>query len=629
MTSLRVGIQPMNAGLINQVHPQQSLTSVDVKVKAVGKSIHSPICLSQPRRERPHSFSPLRFLWWASLLVGARAQQTTPFSASMNLSSLAGVDGFVLNGEMANYFSGSSVASAGDVNADGIADLLIGAPGSRLDCLSCAGKSYVVFGRGGLGISGSFALSSLNGTSGFVLNGEQAYDSSGWSVASAGDVNGDGIADLVIGAPNANSYAGKSYVVFGRAGLGSSGSMALSSLNGTNGFVLNGEQTPDSCGSSVASAGDVNGDGIADLVIGAEGASSSAGKSYVIFGRKGLGSTGSLALSSLNGTSGFVLHGAQTNDLSGVSVASAGDVNGDGIADLVIGAHGASSLAGKSYVVFGRAGLGSTGSLALSSLNGTSGFVLNGEQANDFSGTFVGSAGDVNNDGIADLVIGAPGFSTPSSSGKSYVVFGRAGLGSSGTLALSTLNGTNGFVLTDDQAKDSSGTSVAIAGDVNGDNITDLVIGASGPNSNAGNSYVVFGRAGIGSTGSLDLSSLNGTNGFDLIGEQVNDQSGTSVASAGDVNGDGIADLVIGAPYANSYTGKIYVVFGRKLSNATFLTTLTPTPRTTTSTLSLSAQPTSLTSPLTKALVPSATTLKLMTLTTTSSQSVPAGQSGL
>ena len=127
------------------------------------------------------------------------------------------------------------------------------------------------------------------------------------------------------------------------------------------------------------------------------------------------------------GASGFVLNGDQPGDNSGYSVASAGDVNKDGIADLLIGAYGATALAGKSYVVFGRAGIGGNRSLALSSLDGTSGFVLNGEQRFDQNGRAVASAGDVNGDGIADLVIGAPGIST--SIGKSYVVFGGAGLG--------------------------------------------------------------------------------------------------------------------------------------------------------------------------------------------------------
>ena len=365
-------------------------------------------------------------------------------------------------------------------------------------------------------------------------------------------------------------------------------------------------------------------------MIGAPGNTASAGKSYVVFGRAGLGSSGSFALSSLNGTNGFVLNGENANDFSGGSVASAGDVNDDGIADLVIGAWNAISAAGKSYVVFGRAGLGSSGSLALSSLNGTNGFVLNGDQMGDQSGHSVASAGDVNDDGIADLVIGA--FNANSYAGKSYVVFGLAGLGSSGGLALSSLNGTSGFVLNGEQADDESGYSVASAGDVNDDGIADLVIGAYNANSYAGKSYVVFGRAGLGSTGNLALSSLNGTTGFVLNGGP-GDESGLSVASAGDVNGDGIADLVIGAPYANnSHAGKSYVVFGRKLSNATFLTTLPPTPRSITSTLSLSAQPTPLTTPLTPPLVPGTTMSQLTTLTgltTPSSQSMPVGQSGL
>ena len=617
MFSSPIGIQAKSRGSVWQVAGRQVPQGVDVRVQAIGKRVRSPTCCSQSRAARTQSFSPLRFLWWASLLVGARAQQTTPFPASIELGALSGGDGFVLNGDQMDDQSGYSVASAGDVNGDGIADLVIGASNAN----SGVGTSYVVFGRAGLGSSGSLALSSLNGTNGFVLNGER--DGSGQSVASAGDVNGDGIADLMIGAPvaspNNNTQAGTSYVVFGRVGLGGNGSLALWSLNGTSGFALIGGVANGFSGSSVASAGDVNGDGIADLVIGANS------ESYVVFGRVGLGSSGSLALSSLNGTNGFILNNKAANYSNGYSVASAGDVNGDRIPDLVIGAEGYITSVGKSYVVFGRVGLGGNGSLALSSLNGTSGLVLNGELAGDYTGNSVASAGDVNGDGIADLVIGARR-ANPSGkiqAGKSYVVFGRVGLGGNGSLELSSLNGTSGFVLNGDQAGDQSGWSVASAGDMNGDGIADLVIGvpeaSPSGNTGAGTSYVVFGRVGLGGNGSFELSSLNRTSGLVLNGELGFDNSGWSVASAGDVNRDGIADLVIGAesasPSGNSNAGKSYVVFGRKLTTALVPSATTPqqTPGATSSQfvpggLSTSSPTTTLTAPPSSPSIPLVTT---------------------
>jgi hypothetical protein len=156
------------------------------------------------------------------------------FPPVINLSTLDGADGFRLDGIDGNDFSGSSVASAGDVNGDGFDDLIIGAFGAD----SNTGESYVVFGKAS-GFTASLDLSSLDGTNGFRLDGIDAFDRSGWSVASAGDVNGDGFADLIIGAWVADSSAGESYVVFGKAS-GFAASLDLSTLDGSNGFRLDG-----------------------------------------------------------------------------------------------------------------------------------------------------------------------------------------------------------------------------------------------------------------------------------------------------------------------------------------------------------------------------------------------------
>jgi Ca2+-binding RTX toxin-like protein len=479
--------------------------------------------------------------------------------AFLNLSDLNGSKGFVLNGIAESDSSGRSVSGAGDINGDGIDDLIIGAYRADPNGYS-SGQSYVVFGRVE-GFAPQLELSDLDGSNGFALNGIAERDFSGTSVSGAGDVNGDGIDDFIIGAPG----AGQSYVVFGRAG-GFAAQLELSDLDGSNGFALNG------AGSSVSGAGDINGDGIDDLIVGAPYADPNgrdSGQSYVVFGRVE-GFAAQLELADLNGSNGFVLNGIAGDDNSGRSVSGAGDLNGDGIDDLIIGApyadpNGYSS--GQSYVVFGRVE-GFAPQLELSDLDGSNGFVLNGIAEFDFSGRSVSGAGDLNGDGIDDLIIGADG-ADPNGieSGQSYVVFGRAE-GFAPQLELSDLDGSNGFTLNGIAEFDESGTSVSGAGDINGDGIDDLIIGAPDANPNgrySGQGYVVFGRP-EGFAAQLELADLDGSNGFALNGINFVDSLGNSISGAGDINGDGIDDLIIGAdlaaPNGNYSAGQSYVVYG-------------------------------------------------------------------
>ena len=508
-----------------------------------------------------------------ALFLALSAASCAAMGQDIRLAEDLGERGFRILGAAAGDGSGFSVSGASDVNGDGLADLIIGAPGVGPNGDRFAGTSYVVFGE--LGAQADVDLNALDDR-GFRILGAAAGDFSGMSVSGAGDVNGDGLADFVVGAPNAHPNgdidAGTSYVVFGTSG--EQDDVDLNAL-GNRGFRILGAAAQDRSGFSVSGAGDVNGDGLADVIIGAVWADPhgniDAGTSYVVFGKSG--EQADVNLNAL-GERGFSILGAAVGDFSGISASGAGDLNGDGLADLIIGAPRAAPdgtfYAGTSYVVFGASG--EQANVDLNAL-GARGFKILGAAEFDFSGVCVSGAGDVNGDGLADLIIGAHGTDPNGNNdaGTSYVVFGKEG--EQADIKLNAL-GERGFRILGASANDTSGKSVSGAGDVNGDGLGDLIIGAMYANFRAGTSYVVFGQS---DTQEIDLDSL-GDRGFRVRGSTRGDYAGASVSAAGDVNGDGLADLIIGAfgdfSNGNPEAGTSYVVFGSTdLASATYRTT--------------------------------------------------------
>jgi hypothetical protein len=451
---------------------------------------------------------------------------------NVQLSLLAWTQGFGIYGSNAGDTFGLAAAGAGDVNADGYDDIVIGCPNGFVG----AGAAYIIYGSGTLG---TIHVASMTSSQGFAIIGPNSFSNTGQTVSGGYDINRDGYSDVVVGAPYAETgnVTGAAYIVYG--GPTRSADLDLSAITYINTLYVN-EQSP----MSVAFVGNVGGGAThVSLLVGSSSADNYRGRTYLL-----LGSQYAFRylndLTSLKSFEGIIVTGAADGDESGYSVSTAGDVNSDGYDDFVIGAPGL----GAAYVIFGGDLLSD---IDLASFGSSLGFVISGS-ADSLLGVAVSNAGDVDGDGYDDIIVGAPSLSGSSSAAAAYIVFGGVSLSS-----ISVTDAVSSRIVKVYGGLGRIGVSVGNAGDVNGDGYSDIIVGVPNDDDEVGHAVILFGKA---SMTDINVTVLSAEEGIILTG--VDHSFGTSVSGANDVNGDGYADVIIGSPNDNLNTGACYIIFG-------------------------------------------------------------------
>jgi glycosylphosphatidylinositol phospholipase D len=501
-------------------------------------------------------------LAWCVLTILARlamGQPATPWLERLELSDLDGTYGFAVHGIDDEDYAGAAVAMVGDVNGDGVDDVAIGARGMG----DRAGGVFVLFGRvRGAPFPASMDLADLSASDGFRLDGGASSDGLGYSVSAAGDVNADGLADLLVGAPGARSGAGDVYIVFGTRedvdvqrsilalGQGEAVRLAGRRVEGVN----------DRLGLVLTGLGDFNGDGVDDVAMGV----SAVHAVFVVFGREGAWPREvDLRERVLEGGVEVV---AGPGERFGGAL-SAGRVNGDDLGDLLIGAAnaspGARDGAGSAYLLYGTRT--PPGRVALPIIDPTASTRFDGLYEDGSVARAVAILGDINGDGAADVAVNRP-YASTTSDARVTVRFGAGGVAP--FVAIVPLWGTHpriGFDVTPGYGRTTSGNTIASA-DVDADGIHDLIVGIpdlrySADPPYAGRVYIFFG----GVDREAVVTPHEAREGVSyVVGEMVEGYLGAAIAAGGDVNGDGIADLLIGEPTSRGDgPGRAYVVFGR------------------------------------------------------------------